>query len=366
LPPARNERYVVSGSSGLDPLRILVIMEIPPVVERPCGIRLPGSRMPPQPRASRETMKRRIPVISLLACLIAVNVPAADHATAHASHTPKFPPAAPGTVDIVARDYTFEMPSRIKSGWTTFRLFNAGMAPHFALLSRLPEGKTIENYRREVVPAFSGAMKAVVEDKGDRARAFEILGAKIPAWFGEVRQMGGPGFIEPGGLAITTARLDPGYYVVECYIKADDGRFHAELGMLNALVVTDADSGAVLPLVDARIALSNGKIEVAGVISRGRQVVAVDFEEHPEAGLGNDVHLVRIEKEGDLDAAIRWVDWMNIDGLTHATPARFLGGTEEMPVGSTAYLTLHFEPGEYAWIAESGAAKGMVKRFRVD
>jgi hypothetical protein len=311
-------------------------------------------------------MIRRIPFISLLTCLIAANLSAADHATAHASTQPKFPPAGPGTVDIVARDYTFEMPARIKSGWTTFRLFNAGMAPHFALLSRLPDGKTLVDYRRDVVPAFSEAMKAVVEDKGDRTRAFEVLGAKIPPWFGEVRQMGGPGFIEPGGLAITTAQLEPGYYVVECYIKADDGRFHAELGMLNALIVTDADSGATPPLVDTRITLSNGKIEVAGVIARGRQIVAVDFKEHPAAGLGNDVHLVRIEKDGDLDAAIRWVDWMNLDGLIHATPARFLGGTEEMPIGSTAYLTLNFEPGEYAWLAESGAAAGMVHRFKVE
>jgi hypothetical protein len=311
-------------------------------------------------------MIRRIPFISLLTCLIAVNLSAADHATAHASTQPKFPPAGPGTVDIVARDYTFEMPARIKSGWTTFRLFNAGMAPHFALISRLPEGKTIEDYRREVAPAFSAAMKAVLEDKGDRARAFEILGAKIPAWFGGVRQMGGPGFIEPGGLAITTALLEPGYHVVECYIKADDGRFHVELGMLNALVVTNEDSGARAPVADARITLTNGKIEVAGLIARGRQIVAVDFKEHPEVGLGNDVHLVRIEKDGDLDAAIRWVDWMNIDGLIHATPARFLGGTEEMPLGSTAFLTLNFESGEYAWIAESGASNGMVKRFTVD
>jgi hypothetical protein len=311
-------------------------------------------------------MKRRTPIGLLLACIFTTGLPAADHAAAHPTHIPKFPAPGPGTVDIVARDYVFEMPARIKSGWTTFRLFNAGMAPHFALISRLPEGKTVADYRAEVVPAFSAAMKAVVEDKGDRTRAYGILGEMIPPWFGEVRQMGGPGFIKPGGLALTTARLDPGYHVVECYIKADDGRFHVELGMLSALVVTDTDSGAGEPLADSRIALYNGRIDVAGVISRGRQVVAVDFNEHPEVGLGNDVHLVRIEKEGDLDAAIRWVDWMNLDGLIHKTPARFLGGTQEMPIGSTAYLTIDFEPGDYAWIAESGATNGMVHRFKVE
>lgn len=355
------------GPSSLDASGIPAIMTIPPAHIHPCGMRLPGGlRMPLHSRAVYQNMKRQIPIALLLTILIAGNLSAADHAAAHAAHAPKFPPAAPGTVDIVARDYTFEMPVRIKSGWTTFRLFNAGMAPHFALISRLPEEKTLADYRAEVVPAFSAAMKAIVEDNGERTRAYGILGEMIPPWFGEVRQMGGPGFIEPGGLAVTTARLEPGNYVVECYIKADDGRFHVELGMLSALVVTDADTGAREPLADARIAVFNGRFEPAGVISRGRQVVAVDFNEHPEAGLGNDVHLVRIEDDGDLDAAIRWVDWMNLEGLVHKTPARFLGGTEEMPVGSTAYMTIEFEPGDYAWIAESGAAAGMVHRFTVE
>ncbi|HUG13101.1 MAG TPA: hypothetical protein VMM36_18945 [Opitutaceae bacterium] len=311
-------------------------------------------------------MNRRVSPISLLACVITASLPATDHAAAHASHTPKFPPAGLGTVDIVARDYMFEMPARIPSGWTEFRLFNAGMAPHFALISLLPEGRTLADYGRDIGAAFGHALKAIAEDKGDRARAYAILGEQIAPWFAEVKQMGGPGFIEPGGLAITTAKLVPGTYVVECYIKTDDGRFHADLGMVRTLVVTQEDSGADEPLADARITLSNGKIEVAGGIARGKQIVAVDFDEHPEAGLGNDVHLVRLEKDGDLDAAIRWVDWMNLDGLTHHTPARFLGGTQEMPIGSTAYLTIDFEPGDYAWIAESGAASGMVHRFKVE
>jgi len=312
-------------------------------------------------------MKCHILVVPLLLCLS--TLPACqktEHAHSGAAVTPKFPPSAPGTVDIVARDFLFEMPAEIPSGWTTFRMFNAGMAPHFALISLLPPDRTLTDYVKEVVPAFGEALAAVRDDKGDRTRAYGILGSKIPAWFAGVHPMGGPGFIEAGGLAITSAKLVPGNYVVECYIKTDDGKFHAQLGMIRALTVTNADSGMVEPVADATITLSNGKIEVSGPIARGKHTVAVQFKEHPDLGLGNDVHLVRLEHGTDLDSVIRWVDWLNLDGLTHNAPARFLGGTQEMPVASTAYVSFDFQPGDYAWIAESGASNGMVQRFTVD
>lgn len=295
----------------------------------------------------------------------AVVTVAADHATMP-SFTPKFPPSGPGTVDIVARDFIFEMPARIPSGWTTFRFFNAGMAPHFALLSLLPNGKTLEDYKSEVGAAFEGAMAAIIEDKGDKQRGFEILGKRLPPWFSQVRQMGGPGNTAPGSLSVTMARLVPGNYVVECYIKTDDGRFHTSLGMLRALTVTPEDSGATQPFVDTRIALYNGRIEVAGEFARGIQTVAVDFKEQPDAGLGNDVHLVKLEHEGELNQVIRWLDWSNLDGMTHHIPGEFLGGTQEMPVGNTAYITINLEPGNYAWVSEPGAATGMIHRFTIE
>ena len=40
-------------------------------------------------------------------------------------------------------------------------------------------------------------------------------------------------------------------------------------------------------------------------------------------------------------------------------------GTQEMPVGHTAYFTVELESGRYAWISESTAALGMVKEFTV-
>lgn len=54
-------------------------------------------------------------------------------------------------------------------------------------------------------------------------------------------------------------------------------------------------------------------------------------------------------------------------GLEVPAPATFLGGVNEMPVGSTGYLTVDLEPGQYAWIAEvpKPMEKGMLKSFTV-
>ena len=90
------------------------------------------------------------------------------------------------------------------------------------------------------------------------------------------------------------------------------------------------------------------------------------IDEHPEFGLGNDVHVVRLEEEADLDEVVEWMDWMNVDGLRAPSPAAFVGGVHEMPAGYKAFFTVDLEPGRYAWIAESGAARGMVEEFTVE
>ena len=192
-----------------------------------------------------------------------------------------------------------------------------------------------------------------------------MLGGLLPDWYASVQQMGGPGLVAPGRAVRTTANLDPGTYVMECYVKTADGIFHTSLGMQQPITVTDASSGGSAPEADIEITLANFVISVEGEATPGAHTVAVDFEEHPEFGLGNDVHLVRLDDGTSVDVVVPWMDWMNLDGLRAPAPATFLGGTQEMPVGHTAYFTVELESGRYAWISESTAALGMVKEFTV-
>jgi hypothetical protein len=79
------------------------------------------------------------------------------------------------------------------------------------------------------------------------------------------------------------------------------------------------------------------------------------------------VHVVRLPDGLPTDRIEAWMDWTRPEGLQTPAPAPFLGGTNEMPAGSTAYFTVDFEPGAYAWVAEVPDAedKGMLVRFDV-
>ncbi len=174
-------------------------------------------------------------------------------------------------VDIVARDYVFEGPTEILSGWTTFRMQNAGAEEHF-ILTRLPEGKTLQDYGPEVGSVFGSVMQQLEAGTIDKAEAGAMLGRDLPDWYKtSAVYMGGPGFVAPGHTAETTVKLDPGTYVAECYVKTADGVFHVALGMALPIVVTAEESEAAEPEADVDVTVSNDVIDGPGKRSARRR-----------------------------------------------------------------------------------------------
>jgi hypothetical protein len=267
---------------------------------------------------------------------------------------------------------TFDAPDEISSGWTTFRLENESEMTHFAMVQRFPEGKGMADHQAEIAPVFQEGMDFL--NDGDVDAAMTAFGS-LPAWFAEVIFMGGPGLVAAGESAETTVYLEPGTYVMECYVKTE-GIFHSynpapdTFGMVHEFTVTDAESGAVEPTADLDVTISSERgIEVEGDVNVGEQVVAVHFADQTvhEHFLGHDVHLARLEDGVDMDALATWVDWTQQTGLETPAPVTFLGGTQDMRAGETAYLTVNLTPGDYAWIAEvpNPSEKGMLEIFTV-
>jgi len=271
---------------------------------------------------------------------------------------------SPYVVDIVSEGHDFEMPGEIPSGWVTFRYHNDSEETHFALLGDLAEGITAQDSIEEVVPVFQEAMDLINE--GDPEAGFAQF-ENMPEWSAETVYMGGPGFVAPGGVAETTVYLEPGNYQVECYVKTD-GVWHTE-AMLVDLTVTDEDSGAPEPTADFEVTLTNDGLEIEGDVQAGEQTFAVNFVEQMLHGnaLWHDVHVARIDDDTDLDELAAWMNWANPDGLEAPAPAEFIGGAQMMPEGSTAYVTVDLQPGEYAFIAEvdDPQDKGMLQTVSV-
>ena len=272
------------------------------------------------------------------------------------------------TVEVVSTGMNFKMPDKIKSGWVTFSYENKSKLTHFLLIEKMPEfegeQKTAEDSKAEVVPAFQNIMNAIIAGKE------ELPLGELPAWYNEVKFVGGPGLIAPGETAATTLQLEPGTYVVECYVKSPDGVFHSTNGMIEGLIVTEESSNSTAPKPTLEMRLSSEKgISVDKNIRAGKHTIAVHFEDQKaqEHFLGFDVHLARLNDNTDIEELTAWMDWSSPGGLATPAPVTFLGGTQEMPGGNTAYFHVELKPGKYAWIAEvpNAAEKGMLKIFTV-
>jgi hypothetical protein len=284
-----------------------------------------------------------------------------EAAVAQKPATAAAPPPEPRSqgqvIEIRAVGKTFQTPTEIPSGWTTFRFVNASGMIHFAMIDVPPEGITAQVMSDTVMTHFQEAMDAM--NAGD-AEAVNAAFAKFPEWIGELGRNGGPGLLSPGRTGQATIYLEPGHYLLECYVKSD-GVFHTtspgagQLGMLLDLTVTEEQSNAPEPGANATLAIRNSGFElVSGELKVGTNTIRVDFIEQQAlpSFVGNDVHLMRVDDDESIAKADAWLDWRGKDGLEDPSPVTFLGGVNDLPAGSHGYFTVNLEPGDYAFIAE--------------
>jgi hypothetical protein len=265
----------------------------------------------------------------------------------------------------------FNAPDTIPSGWNTFVYKNLSTEPHFILLDKYPEGVSIENTKTEVAPAFEKGMQLIMEGKNEEA--MEAFGA-LPAWFSEVVFSGGTGLISPNQTAVTAVKLDPGYYIMECYVRMPDGTFHTSMGMAKELIVTNTDSGISPPEAAIEIDLrSQSGISWMGKPKPGKTIFKVNYIDQivHENFVGHDLNLVAMAPEADLQALEAWVNWATPEGLMSSKMPEgftFLGGTNDSPAGSSQFFEVDLKPGQYILISEvpNSAAKGLLKTFEVE
>ncbi len=288
--------------------------------------------------------------------------PAAPPPAPAAAATPR---PAPSVVEITAVDYAFQAPEVIPSGWTTIRFRNEGEEHHMIFLARLPEGQTFESYVAELEVPFSRAWYAIRDRELDQEQALARMFQELPAWFGDLDFPGGSGIAAPGVTTEVTLNLQPGTYVMECYIKTPEGEVHYMEGMARAITVSPRPSGARPPQPDIQVTLSNFDMEVRGNLTPGRRTVAVHVAENPEQGFGHSVHVARVEPGTDPKKVVQWMNWFALDGLRTPAPAHFVGGMHPLPEGQTAYFTANLEPGRYLFVSEATGAQGVRREVTV-
>lgn len=253
--------------------------------------------------------------------------------------------AAPNEITVIAKDFSFEGPSQIPAGLTTFRLVNQGERPHHLTLVKLNEGKTVDD--------FAAAMQA---------------GGAPPAW---LHLAGGPNAVGPGDTSNATLDLQPGHYVFVCVIPDEHGVPHAAHGMVKPVEVTGTSASAAAPKADIVMTLVDYGFQTSTPITAGTHTIQVD-NKGPQP---HEVVVARLDDGKTLDDLMAWFQSGETPEAIPMTkpPARFMGGIAAMEPGMTEYFTANFTPGEYVLLCFFPDAKdgkphlehGMVRQFTV-
>ncbi|MBX7541823.1 hypothetical protein [Qipengyuania sphaerica] len=280
---------------------------------------------------------------------------------------------ATNVLELGVEGMTFTGPDTIKSGWTTIRITNDGGMPHFGLVYRLPEGVTARMVDDQLVRPFQASLTARLA--GDDEEADRLLGT-FPEWVADLVWLGGPGMMSDGVTGEATMYLEPGNYIVECYVKTNGVQHNynpepGQFGMVHALTVLPEDGGMAEPEANVTLELTNTGYRIAdGAFRPGENSVRARFVEQQLYNnfVGHDAHVFRIDEDTDAEAAAGWVDFFPVDGQQTPAPAHFLGGIHDMPQGATGYFKLDLAPGEYGITAEipDAVKNGHFSKFTVD
>ncbi|MBC7897369.1 MAG: hypothetical protein H7066_18270 [Cytophagaceae bacterium] len=279
---------------------------------------------------------RHLPYVLLLATIACAGgeKPSAD-TTASA-------PATPNVVTVIANDFAYTAPDTIPSGMTTFRLVNQGQQIHHVTIQRVGEGKTFADY--------SEAMKALKP------------GAPLPTW---ITEEGGPNPPAPNDTTSVTQEMQPGTYVLICFVDTPDRVPHFAKGMVRPLIVTPSSTAsAPAPTEDVKVVMKEYAWEITPALTAGRHTLKVE-----NAGAqAHEFFIVKLHEGKTPEDMGKWA--ATYQG---PPPGTAMGGLTGMRPGGVSWVDVNLTPGNYMMICFVPDAKdgkghmqhGMVLPFTI-
>ena len=207
------------------------------------------------------------------------------------------------TVRVEASECGFTTPTTVEGGVVSMEFSNVGEVLHEYPMARLQPGKTVDDFRAELV-AGEGSSSAVT----------------VPSASG----------LSPGEEVTLTRALEPGTHVLfnldeECPEGVTIGSFEVE-----------GDSGAELPEADGAIVARESSFAVPELTAGTRTI-----ELRNVASEVRDFHLFRMNEGKSLADATTW-----FDAGKGPAPFAVIGGVTSMdPSQPSVYLTLELEAG---------------------
>src|SRR5882724_5864499 len=242
---------------------------------------------------------------------------------------------------IIATDAGFEAPDVVPAGLRHIVFENRGSEIHEAMLVKLPDGMTPNDY------------VAVVK-----------AGSLFPKG---AQDYSGPGLTSPGETEEVWVRVDPGNYLIICWNNG-----HAKSTSVHPFTVQYAISDDEPPKEDVVLKLVDYRFELQGSLRKGRQVIRV---ETPGPTM-HEVDFFRLH-DGRTVADLKRCRKENPGG---PAPADALGGAlDSHGLKRVVWLRKDFSPGRYVLYCEMPLATdtsvphtyithadlGMVREFEI-
>ena len=254
-------------------------------------------------------------------------------------------------ITITARDFAFDMPAEVSSGWVSLTLTNAGEINHHGIVMRLLDGVTVEE------------ALAAMDDPNANQEDFTDLMFFLPDT--------GPGLSNQA-----TVEMAPGHWVIFS-VSMDSAASGASeeavpdflLGSIQEFDVITSDAPAAAPEGDMVLAIGADEFELPVEIAAGKQTIQIVNESGQENGYA---FILKMEGDTTMDDVLAMFDAlfsgqeMDMAALPSFVP---VGGLMSHNLGDRFYTTVDLTPGNYTVISSIDSSEfpysGLSKNFTV-
>ena len=254
------------------------------------------------------------------------------------------PVASGRVVNFDAAEYSYTLPDTLAAGQVTLVMRNVGSETHHAQLLKLNTGVTLDQFT-----------SALQQGEGPALALVSLTG--------------GTGALDPGpNSEEVTLDLQPGMYVVVCFIAGPDGIPHVAKGMLKPLQVIAAAPGAAStqPNAPVTITLRDFAFDTpADPLPSGRNTWRI-------TNAGPQPHEIQVAR---LNAGGTTNDILSFFATPPSGPPSFrtVGGFQGVDANGGGWLTLDLPAGDYGFycaIPDPSSGKrhleeGMLKQVTV-
>lgn len=188
-------------------------------------------------------------ILTVLTGVPATRLPASSEALLALPISSQTDAVLGNVVDVTAGDFFFVAPESIPAGLTTFRLRQVGKFAHDLSILQLPKAKTFEEFVATVA--------------ADQPR---------PWWI----SLGGPGFIDPPLSTNASLLLEPGSYVLACFVTAQGDPAEHRRMFRPLQVVSAAGAISTEPRADLVVKILNDSFEFSPALSAGRHLLRIE------------------------------------------------------------------------------------------